>query len=635
MTKAEELARAISEQNYNKAYELYTELYSKNNKDYFSLFSRAVIGFSNLPEKMEQSIEDFEILISKKTKFSKIAKAQLALVYSNNSRPIEAIKYGEEALKYNPEFAYDLHYALSKSYIELFDIKSKEKALSHVNSCFELCNDDNCHLYVLKIEILIDLQRITEAEELLNFVYTEFGSSYEYYSLNAKLYVRQYFDSKNQEFLDKALSNADIALNYEENDYVITVIKIMIFVEKNDKKEAFRLLASIKDHFTDDEYLDEQLKLYDQFEAYDEAISYLNEYIKTTKTFSVYNGLGYFLSLKMKNLSDLKCVRELYYQAYSICESLSVFNKIYYINDILNDDEDNFKECEKLLNKYPDNGRLYYQLAKTKETLNFDYNDILNTYTKSYVFGYLEKILYYSVAISLADNPRKYFKYFKEFKKIDPLSLDPFMARRIGVLYLYGENSFEKDCNKALEILKYAYSKSSDDSCTLSNLGRCYEINDLYEDAFAMYNASYEYIKKDVLETCNCGYGYLAHAYINGIGTKQNIEYAKELILEAILRFKNKSSNIVIYLYAYFALLGDNRFDLVKAKEFLLEKSPFYRYELSRAMYLKLVKERLNENIDEVNNLIKLCVKYGNKDTKEQYKKNKDEKIIYPFINNF
>ena len=166
-------------------------------------------------------------------------------------------------------------------------------------------------------------------------------------------------------------------------------------------------------------------------------------------------------------------------------------------------------------------------------------------------------------------------------------------------------------------------------------LGRAYELNHSSMAAFKCYEEAYQAELAEALPVCNCANGYLAHAYINGIGTNVDEEKAKKLILEGISFLKEKSSNIVIYLYAYFALKGDKRFSLSTALSYLETKYPFYRYEISRAIMINIIRKKLSLSTKNSQEYIKQCLKQGNKTAKLYYKENKNKELIYPLFNNY
>ena len=237
--------------------------------------------------------------------------------------------------------------------------------------------------------------------------------------------------------------------------------------------------------------------------------------------------------------------------------------------------------------------------------------------------------------IPLVKKPGKLYKHLKKYKDAEPSSLSPWMARKIGIRYLYGEEGYSKDLKKARKYLEHAYSELQDESCMTSTFGRLLEVEEKYDEAFKYYFKAYELQKEELISECNCATGYLAHAYINGIGTNQDVELAAKLILEGIEQLKDKSSNIVIYLYSYFALLGKEGFNLETAKELLELVYPFYRYEITRPMMLKRVYIKLGIDTKKIDDVIWDCRWLGDSMNSKYYFKNRKKDIIYPAFNNY
>ena len=95
------------------------------------------------------------------------------------------------------------------------------------------------------------------------------------------------------------------------------------------------------------------------------------------------------------------------------------------------------------------------------------------------------------------------------------------------------------------------------------------------------------------------------------------------------------SSNSVIYLYAHFALMGYDGFDLLTAKELLSSTHTFDRYEISRLIMIKQINAKLKIYDKSIDLLIKKSLKYASKDAVAYYKKNIKEKVSYPYLREF
>jgi tetratricopeptide (TPR) repeat protein len=99
----------------------------------------------------------------------------------------------------------------------------------------------------------------------------------------------------------------------------------------------------------------------------------------------------------------------------------------------------------------------------------------------------------------LVVKPSKYHKYLRKYRNIDPSLISPWMARKIGIRYLYGEEGYTKDLKKARLYLEHAFNNLSDESCMCSTYGRLLEIEGKNEEAFNMYLKAYEMQKDDAI----------------------------------------------------------------------------------------------------------------------------------------
>ena len=267
--------------------------------------------------------------------------------------------------------------------------------------------------------------------------------------------------------------------------------------------------------------------------------------------------------------------------------------------------------------------------------LHYDYDDVVEQMNNAHDKGYLEDIRFLTLITPLIEKPKSTYKALKAFAKSDLGKMNTWMKRKMGLRYLYGEEGYKVDIVKASEIITAAYLEEKDDSCMIATYARLLELTNQPEQAFIHYNKAYIAECNEIMPACNCAHGYLAHAYINGIGTQKSITEAQKLIKEGISIAKDCSSNIVIYLYTYFALQNIEGFDLNTAKTYLEGKYPFCRYEITRPMMLKLIYNKIGLPTDELNKIIKESIKYGEKSNKKYYKENKDKTLIYPSINNY
>ena len=253
----------------------------------------------------------------------------------------------------------------------------------------------------------------------------------------------------------------------------------------------------------------------------------------------------------------------------------------------------------------------------------------------SYDLGYINEIEFLDDVLGLAEDPKPYIKLALKHKNDDIEILDPWSKRKMAIRYLYGDDGYKQDFYKAYTYLEYALKELPDKSCIYSSMGKYYEFKNKPEDAFKLYEKAYGLYTLDSYNPCNCASSYLAHAYLNGIGVEKDASKAKELVLEALKEKGKYSTNGIFYLYAYFALNGEDGFDLAYAKELLELTSTFNRYEVSKYLMISKINKKLKID-DKVNQKrLKRALKFADKYSKQYYKHNKNKDIIYPHLKDF
>ena len=635
MNKYIEAIEKMKQGDFLASYEEFTKIISENKKDYFAIFYRALIDFLHLNQFMDQSIADFEFCITEKSPFETSAKAYLTIFYSNNDEPHKSIIYGTECLKNGTELTLDVNFALSKSYYQIGDYFSLLKSLEHINKCIEIDEDENVDFYVCKVDLLLTLNKLEDADNTLNTIYSNFGGSFSYYYLKAKLRLLEYRATNDCQKLNSAIRDIDLSLQYEENSFTAVSLKIEILSVYKKKEEALKLLETVKDEYEEDGYLVEKFKIYEEIGEVDTILKLGEEYLKHQESWRIYYSIAFIKSKTAQSREEILELKDLYEKAFNLNPEIFIYNELYRLNFILNKDEENLKLTDYLCELHPNDGRLTYLKAECLHRMHFDYDDVVETMSKSHDEGYLEDLRFLTIITPLIEKPKSVYKALKAFQKNDLMKLSSWMKRKMGLRYLYGEEGYKQDIVKASELITSAYCDESDDSCMIATYARLLELTEQHNEAFIHYNKAYIAECNEVMPACNCAHGYLAHAYMQGIGIEKNIEEAAKLIKLGIELSKGCSSNIVIYLYAYFALLNREGFDLNLAKQYLEGKYPFCRYEISRPMMLKLIYKRLGLDTTEIDKTIKLCIKYGEKSNKKYYKLNKDLDLIYPSLNNY
>ena len=251
------------------AYEEFSRILNENPDDLFATFYRALIGFSSVPEEIEQTLKDFEKVAQSKSEFQIPAISYLAILYSNFEEPNKAIEYGEKALKLGTELELDINFSLSKAYFQLGDASNLKKSLLYINKCIEEEPEEISDFYICKVDILANMNLYDEALDVLSIIYSKFGSSFTYYYLNARLSILMYRAKENKDDLANAKRAIETSLQYEENNFSAKMLLVEILSLEKSKDEALKVLETIKDSFDEDIYLVEQFKIYEESGLYE------------------------------------------------------------------------------------------------------------------------------------------------------------------------------------------------------------------------------------------------------------------------------------------------------------------------------------------------------------------------------
>lgn len=267
--------------------------------------------------------------------------------------------------------------------------------------------------------------------------------------------------------------------------------------------------------------------------------------------------------------------------------------------------------------------------------LDMDSNKIemtLNCFREAYELGYIDELEYYD-SICNYTNSKKMNKIIKKNEKNALQGDSVWSKRKVAIRYIYQENGYHQNLKKGKKIIEQCLNEYGDDSCTLSLYARCLELSNNNQKAFHYYQKAYEKIKKVIEPDCDCAYGYYAYAKISGIGTDVEIDEAKNIILSVINKSGKYTCSHIVYFYAYFYLLNDERFSGEFAKEMLEENYPFYRYEISRIVLLSQVINKLKIKSNKLDELLLDMDEYDKNEIK-YYNENIYQKASLPYWKN-
>ena len=641
MKQLPEVNKLLEEGKYEEAYDYLTTKLEEKPNDIQILYTRGIIDCVHIKKHIGQTILDFEYIVSKSKKLTPVLYPFLTILSDINDDHERVIKYGELCkLDEDNPMVLDINWALSRAYYLRSDYESYKIALDYINKCLAMAEEDIEDFYYCKCEILSALDEVEELEKLLNTCYLKFGGGFNYYYLNVRLYIikiRKKLNNENiDEYITRALENADIAVTYNpEEEYKLITLKVDLYCIIKQYDKAVELVDSLNKWFDPDDVLVEKLKIYEELQDYETVKKLSREFLENNQSWKIEYSLGYALEITPSTEEDLIESKQLLESSYNTSKKMFIISDLYRVNKQLRKDYDNFELITPLLLENPNNGGLYNLMGETIQRLNYPYKEIIKCYELAYKYKWISEFEYLDDLLPLIDNPKKLNKKLKKYQLVSRELLSGWMKRRIGIKYLYGENDYPINMELSKIYLEEALNEFPNVSCYHATMGRFYEFNNNHSKAIEEYDKGYLIYTKELKPLCNCAAGYLAHAYIQGIGVEKDIEKAKQIILSSIDEAREVSCSTVIYFYAYFYLNDHPEFNGLTAKELLELSYPFDRHEISRVIYLKQVNDKLNIIDKSINKRIKDVKKGIDKKAKDYLKKSLREKVSYPYIGNF
>ncbi|MCM1259825.1 MAG: hypothetical protein NC182_02580 [Prevotella sp.] len=629
----------IANKNAQEAYQILSELVEKMKVTKSTMladviYTRATLDISQIREHHQQSIDDFTYLIDQKTKYIQESHGFLALLYDSISEIDQVILHGKEALKKECTFENDIKFALARAYARKEDEASFQESLYYIQDCIDHLNefDDEMQLRICKIDVLISLERLEEAEQEIGQFRIDFPQTGMTYYLKARLAMQAYKkDMSKTDYLDDVISNATIYLQYEENDDLTRLMMVEAYTFKKDYQQALVLLDEMENDENQEYILLEKTKVYEALESYSEGISLMNQYLSGHESWKISYIQGVFYKLRNEE-GDLLLAKESFLKAYRLSEIASILTDVIDVNHELGLDEDTYQFLCSELAKTKD-GRLYYILADTAFKLEKSYDEILGYYQKAFEYGYLNELEYLDILSDYSILNRQQKQKIKKYSKQNIASLPRWGKRKMAVRFMYGENGIKQNLKKAQNLLEIE-AENNQSSCVLALIGRNFELMKNDKEAFSFYQNAYQEIAEEAHPHCDCAYGYLAHAYLEGKGVTKDIEKAKQIILSAVEKVGTGCCSHTAYYYAYFYLNGDQRFTAKMAMALLESNYPFYRYDVSRVVLLKQVAKKSNYNSHRLTEIENEIIAALDKKERQYYDVQKDQISSLPYWKN-
>lgn len=641
MSKYSWIEELVNEGQYEEAYSEYTKIIEANPKAYDAYFGRALLDCYYLRKYYEISEKDLKLVFFKNKKLAKKIPLFLTIICDSLKHYDDAIFFGELALKpeyYTPEEnLMEVYFALSRSYyIRGSSIEDYTNALAAVEECLKINEEMHDELLLCKCDILLVLENFDEVSKIVNHLFFTSKISPVLYYFKARALYGKAKESKDYE---EALSNFEYYLEENPTDFYTLIYKASCLVSLNRTNEAISVYEGLMNEHNREEVVAEIIKTYEQSGRVEEAIKYAGDYLKEHNSWRVKYSLAITIVKRAKTMEELEQVKGLLEDCYMETGNEIVAESIVQLYRKMGLDKENYEFLERLVTVSKD-GRFAYYLAIEAFRYKGDYEETEKYLKLAYDLRYFNEQEYLDMLMSFTKDPKNHYKKIKNYSNVQDqkflkngvTDLSVGNNHKLACRYLYGMHSLKHNLDKAIKYAKGCYDLLKSDCCMAILYGRCLEFAKRYEESFEVYQKANDQTKKTFRPLCHCSYAFLAHAYINGIGTDKDIEKAKELILEGISQYQEKTDCNVLALYAYFASRKEKGFSREKAIELLSNNTSFALYDVSRYKLLTILD---NENKNKWEKMLKQSLKYDAVLAVEYYKQHKDDEIYYPFLNNY
>ncbi len=648
MTKKEAIS-LMENGKHEEAYNAFNELYINNKKDYESLYFRALIDFIHLKKDFNQTFEDFELLATVKHNYLVNTLHILTAIYDEFNEYDKVLEFAPKAIEEinrtntDQKFLLLPYFALARAYYHSDSKEDLEIGLMYVDKGLKITNDEpDVDYYWLKTDILILLKRFDEAKKVISEMINKIPNEPIIYFSRARLASEQGYDlisnDKKEEgfkYLEDALDYLNIYENYTTNEFVQDM-RVDILIELGKPDDAIKLIDDSIDDENKEDKIHKKVSILNRLDRSEEAINVCYDYLKQNNSLRI----KFILSNLIFNREDatakeLETAKELLEEVYKEKPNESILVSLIVLYNKLGLIKEAYDEIFKFYNGEITNGKLAYFMADFAKKLNLDYKIQEKYYLIAFQKGYIDKLEYLTDIYNVTSYPKEVDKALSKMMNIPMNDVHPWIAYDLGMYYLYGNTKIKQNLDKAYLWIKYALDSEPEISCFMTALGRVFELKKDYKQMFKYYQKAHEMNLKNDHISCVCTFGYLAHAYINGLGVEKNVETAKKLILEAIKIKGLNSGNNVSYLYAYFALNNEEGFDLEYAFQLMKKQMGFSRYEISRYIILRQLSTRLNRNVHAWDSSIKECLKIASRSEKQYYKENISKEVSYPHFKHF
>lgn len=637
MKNMKKRVKLIENRDYNEAYQFFEEKYRKNHRDLMAFYYMTVVKFLYLEYNIDEIITDLEYLLKASPKTIEPVTIYLAIAYDYKMDSQKAIKMAKKALNFANSPKLDLTFSIARHLFVLGEEENLLEALTYVDKCIELDEYQTIDYFFLKADIFISLNRKEELDNLLNEILFKFNNHPGIYYYRAK---GRFEMAKTKEDYEKALVYYQDYQKYEPNDDSILLNLYLIYKNTENYQEASKILdkfATMKESFDEETILTEKIHLKLLADETEEMKMIADAYLKDhPNSLTINQTIARAICDEYNDPPYIEDALPYFEKAYLIEPSADTLEDLYLANKKLKLLRKNLELVTDYLKHNPNSGYGHHLLIDTYLDNNFPYDEIEKVILKTGKLKYYNRFSFVDQILSVTKNPKKYQNQISLALNVKPEKLNYWFRRKMGIRALYGLNISKPYFKKAYDFIDECLEEDMDVSCTFECLGRYYEIaKKEYDKAYEAYNEAYKiYEVNDSFYKCHCAIGYLAHAYLQGIGVKKDLEKAKELIVDAIEFHESYAHSSVIYLYAYLYLKGEVEADGRKIIAYLRQTSKFLRYEISKEVLISQINQKLGLPDKDAKKKIKKAYKYDSILARKYYKLHKNDPVYYPFLNN-
>lgn len=612
---------------YIEAYQEFSHLIKKNKNDLMARYYRGVISYLHLDDKIDEAIKDLEASTQSIKPIKNRSYVLLCDLYATINDFDKTIHYGSMAIK-TDVVGCNTYISLARAYFYKNDINDHfQIALDYIDESLQKFDDEIAIHLEFKLEILYELGEFKKALDIVEELFKITEPSHKLYYYKGMMLFE--LAKTNKEYIE-AYDNFEIALKYIPNDVntLLNQIAILRYIDK--EKEALELYDEYFEKTKNIDFLAHKLKFLYEKEEYNNLINEAKEKLNNKYNLEIYE-LVTFSYLKIA--STLKEIEEVLLHLLIIDDMKDDSNismTIIRILFLLSDDEKLENYLMRLINKRPNIDLGYYFLSLLYQKQRKGYNLIYQNSLKTFKIDKCNcnRLIYTIMYLQTKPDKVRIGKLISKYH-------DHIEPRFLSSVYLYGSCGVKSNFNLAFFYCENVYKHNSEHPYFMCWFGRVLELTKKdYQEAFKLYELSYLKIKEEFISDLEIVYAYYAHSYLSGIGTIKDVNKAKSIIKEGIVKFGRENINLLAYLYAYLALLKEDGFDLDEAYDYLeIARSDAIYNVLLEYYQLRILEEKNDfKNIKIANRKLKRALKYDVEMACNYYNNHKDEKLFYPLL---